>query len=255
MNNVQYTLKGHVAWIIIDRPAVRNAVDYQTALDLRAAVHRSERDDEVWVSVIRGAGDAAFSAGADLKAMAAGGARPVVEPGGFAGITRLARTKPLVAAVNGVALGGGFELALACDLVVAVADATFALLETRRGIIAAGGALVHLARQLPHALAADLAIAGRALSAAEAQAYGLVNRVAERPLFDAAVDKLLADIQLGAPLAVRESLQVLEQSRYLDLATSWQVSNAAADRIRGTADAREGPRAFVERRRPTWAAR
>ena len=254
-NKVRYETWHHTAWITIDRPDVRNAIDHETALLLRDAVVRSEDDDDVWVSVVTGAGDDVFCAGADLKAMAASGPRPVVDPGGFAGITRLDRSKPLVAAVNGPALGGGFEIALACDLVVASERARFALLETRRGIIAAGGALVHLARQLPHAVAVELAVAGRSLSAREALAFGLVNRVVAHDEVDVAVREMVDAVTAGAPLAVRESLAVLRMARYSDLDASWSESDAAATRVRATEDAKEGPTAFVQRREPAWSAR
>ena len=253
--SVRYEVDGRVATFTLDRPEQRNAVDPDLAEALGEAVAAFEADPEVWVGILTGAGPN-FCAGADLKALAAGrGSELATEQGGFAGWVRFPRTKPVIAAVTGFALAGGTELVLACDLVVAAPDSAFGLPEVTRGIIAAAGGLFRLPRVLPPARAAELVLTGERLGAEEAHRLGMVNHLvpAEQVLGKA---REIADrICANAPLAVRESLAILRDAYEIDEPEGWRRSAEAMDRIRQSEDAKEGPRAFAEKRSPRWTGR
>ena len=253
--SVRYEVDGRVATFTLDRPEQRNAVDPDLAEALGEAVAAFEADPEVWVGILTGAGPN-FCAGADLKALAAGrGSELATEQGGFAGWVRFPRTKPVIAAVTGFALAGGTELVLACDLVVAAPDSAFGLPEVTRGIIAAAGGLFRLPRVLPPARAAELVLTGERLGAEEAHRLGMVNHLvpAEQVLGKA---REIADrICANAPLAVRESLAILRDAYEIDEPEGWRRSAEAMDRIRQSEDAKEGPRAFAEKRAPRWTGR
>lgn len=255
MSAVRYDVDGKVATVTIDRPEQRNAVSPEVATGLTEAMDRFEADDEVWVAILTGAGPL-FSAGADLKAMAAGrSAELATEKGGFAGFVRYPRTKPVIAAVRGFALAGGTELVLACDVVVASRDAVFGLPEVTRGIVAAAGGLFRLPRVIPPARARELIMTGERLGAEEAHRLGLVNHVVDPdevlPTARGIADRVCAN----APLAVRESLALARAALEIDEEEGWRRSAEAGARIRATADAREGPRAFAEKRPPVWTGR
>lgn len=252
---VLYEVDGRVATITLNRPKQRNAVSPELAAALGAAITRFEEDPEVWVAILTGAGGI-FSAGADLKAIAAGRANELsVAPGGFAGYVRYPRTKPVIAAVRGFALAGGTELVLASDLVVAATDTFFGLPEVTRGIVAAAGGLFRLPRVLPRARALELIATGDRLPAEEALRHGMVNAVVAPddvlPTARALADKICAN----APLAVRESLVLARRAAELTEDEAWRISDEARARIAATDDAKEGPRAFAEKRDPVWKGR
>ncbi len=252
---VLYDVDGRVATFTLNRPDQRNAVDPGLAAALGDAVARFEADPEVWVGILTGAG-ANFCAGADLKAMAAGLSVDMATPeGGFGGWVRYPRTKPVIAAVRGFALAGGTELVLACDLVVAAEDATFGLPEVTRGIVAAAGGLFRLPRAIPPARARELVLTGDRLGAPEAHRLGLVNRLV--PADDVLTEaRALADrICQNAPVAVRESLAVLRAAAELTEDEAWARSADAMQRARQSEDAKEGPRAFAQKRPPRWTGR
>lgn len=250
---IELDIADGVAVVTIRRPELRNAIDHATAGAIAATLDRCEDDAAVRAVVIRGEGETAFSAGADLKALAAGGPRPVHDEHGFAGVARYPRTKPLIAAVNGFALGGGFEIVLACDLAVAADHATFGLPEVRRGLIPSGGGLVRLARALPPAVAAELALTTRRITAAEARELGLVNRVVPAAELMPTVRAMASEIAQGSPHAVAQALRVLRIARWSpDESSAWWASEQGAAAVRASGDAAEGARAFVERRAPRW---
>jgi crotonobetainyl-CoA hydratase len=244
----------------LDRPPA-NAVDVATSHALYEAFRRLEQDPALRVGVLTGAGTRFFSAGWDLKAAQAGEAVDADHgPGGFAGLTELySRTKPVVAAVNGLALGGGFELALASDLVVAAEHAELGLPEVTLGLVADSGGLLRLPRRLPPAVATELLLTGRRMGAAEALRWGLVNRVLPAGrLLDGAVD-LAGQVRAAAPLAVAAVLEVLRETESLGVEAGFALMRsgelAAYRRMLASADAEEGPRAFAERRPPRWTGR
>ena len=253
---VRVEINGHVAVVTIDRPQARNAIDPETSQELNDAFVRLEADDDVWVSVITGAGDV-FCAGADLKAMAAGREQEMADarPYGFGGLVRPGRDKPVIGAANGHALAGGLELLLACDLVVAAEGAQFGLPEVSRGIIAGAGGVWRLAQQIPHRRAMELVLTGDRLDAAEALQFGLVNRVVPRAEVLPTALALAARICENAPVAVRESRRITAAAPGLSDAEGWRLVDDAWARIWKTEDAREGPRAFAEKRPPEWKGR
>ena len=250
------TLAGHVALVTLNRPAARNAIDGAVAVQLEAVVDATECDPQVWAVVLTGAGSGVFSAGADLKAIAAGQAEQLfTERGGFGGFVDAPRTKPWIAAVNGKALAGGFEIVLACDMVVAADDGVFGLPEVSRGLTAAAGGVYRLPRALPRNLALEIILTADTIDAALAHRHGLVNRlVPEARVVDEAL-ALARRITRNAPIAVRESLAVARRSADLDDAALRALSTASRTRIAATEDYHEGPRAFIEKREPRWQGR
>jgi enoyl-CoA hydratase/carnithine racemase len=241
---------GHVMTMTISRPKVRNALDEEVAVRIAAAIDDLEVDRELRVGILYGAGGV-FSSGMDLKAFGEG-KLPVVEGRGLAGFAEAPPAKPLIAAVEGYALAGGFEMMLACDLTVAASDASFGIPEVRRGLIAAGGGLIRLPRRIPYALAAELALTGEMIGAGRCAELGLVNRVVEPGTALREAENLAAQIAANAPLAVVATKQVLGLATETDEAKAWRRQEPIADGVSSSADAGEGARAFVEKRKPVW---
>jgi crotonobetainyl-CoA hydratase len=246
--------------VTLDRPSA-NAIDVATSRALHAAFAHLESDADLRVGIVTGAGERFFSAGWDLKAAAAGEAVDADHgPGGFAGLTELfGRSKPVIAAVNGLALGGGLELALAADLMVVADHAELALPEVRVGVVADAGGLLRLPRRLPEAVAREMLLTGRRMPAAEAARWGLANLVVPAAeLMDAALD-LARQVAAGAPLAVAAIQEVLAETDGLDLPAAYACLRSgdltAYSRMLGSEDAVEGPRAFAEKRPPVWRGR
>ena len=244
---------GHVEIVRLNRERARNAIDGATTRALGAIFDELTDDPEVWVVVLTGTGDRAFCAGMDLKAFASGEMGEILTArGGFAGIASRKFPKPLIAAVNGVALAGGFEIVLACDLVVAADHALFGIPEVKRGLAAAGGGLIRLARRAPQAIALELALTGESIDAQRALSYGLVNRVvpAERLMEEAlALANVICD---NAPLAVRTSKELMKRSLDLTEEEAWKLNAELTVPIFTSNDALEGAVAFAEKRPPVW---
>jgi enoyl-CoA hydratase len=242
--------RGHVEILTINRPEARNAINRATAIALGDALDACESDDDVWVVVLTGAGDKAFSAGMDLKAFAAG-EFPITDKG-FGGITQRDFPKPLIAAANGAALAGGFEILISCDMVVAADHAKFGIPEASRGLIAGGGGLIRLPKRIPLAVAYEMALTADPIDARRAYELGLVNRVVPGDqLLDEAV-ALAERIAKNAPLAVRTSKDVMKRSRELTEEQCWQLNTEAFGFIGRSSDAMEGAVAFAEKREPNW---
>ncbi len=242
--------RGHVEILTINRPAARNAINRATAIALSDALDDCETNDDVWVVVLTGADDKAFSAGMDLKAFAAG-EFPITEKG-FAGITQRDFPKPIIAAANGSALAGGFEILISCDMVVAAEHAKFGIPEASRGLIAGGGGLIRLPKRIPLAVAYEMALTADPIDAERAYELGLVNRVVPG---DRVVDEAVAlaeRIAKNAPMAVRTSKDVMKRSRELSEDESWTLNADAFGMIGQSADALEGAIAFAEKREPNW---
>jgi enoyl-CoA hydratase len=249
MSAVRVEPEGDVLVVTIDRPEARNAVDTAVAEGLAAAVDRLDGDEGLRVGVLTGAGGT-FCAGMDLKAFVAG-ERPFVGDRGFAGIVRRPPVKPLIAAVEGWAVAGGFEIALACDLIVAARDARFGIPEVKRGLVAAGGALIRLPRRIPYHLAVELALTGDPIDAERAHAIGLVARLAEPGGAVTAARELAATIAANGPLAVAATKRILTA----DEAGAWERQAEITEPVFASEDAREGARAFAEKRPPVWRGR
>jgi crotonobetainyl-CoA hydratase len=259
---VLVTRDGHVMIITMNRPEARNAVNLATHVGVGMALEEAERDPEIRVVIITGAGDQAFSAGADLKAIMRG--EPLAPKDrtqsawGFAGYCSHHIGKPTIAAVNGLALGGGTEIMLASDLVVASETASFGLPEVKRGIYAGAGGAFRLAAQLPRKIAMEILLTGDPISAQRALELGLVNEVVPQlDVLNAAL-RLAARITPNAPLAVQASKRIalgIVDGKIAQEAASWAQSHADGAVVLRSEDAREGPRAFAEKRAPQWQAR
>jgi crotonobetainyl-CoA hydratase len=248
---------GQTIVITIDRPPA-NAIDVTTSRALHAAFDRLRTDPELRVGIVTGAGDRFFCAGWDLKAAAAGEAIDADHgPGGFAGLTEFFDLgKPVIAAVNGMAYGGGFELVLAADLVVAADHAKFALTEVTLGLVADAGGVLRLPARVPRAIALEYLLTGRPFTATEASRYGLVNRVVPDAGLKSAALELAAAICTAAPLAVAAVLEIVRATAGTDPESGFELMRTgdlpAYRAMLGSADAREGARAFTEGRRPVW---
>ena len=251
---VNFEVRDRIAIITLNRPEARNAVSQQLAEDLEAAIDRLEADDALWIGILCGNGPA-FCAGADLKAIASGEARLTTKRGGFAGLVRRVRTKPLIAAVEGPAVAGGTEIVLSCDLVVASTTARFGLPEVKRSLVANAGGLFRLPRALPINLAMEMALTGDDLDAEVAHRHGLVNRLVQPGYALAAAVELAEAVNANAPLAVRASRRVVLAARLLEDDEAFEVAANATREVFRTEDFREGPRAFVEKRSPIWTGR
>jgi len=244
--------RGHVLVITLNRPAARNAVSPGVARGVEAAIDELENDESLRAGVLRGNGKV-FSAGADLKEIAKGnGDQLRTERGGFGGLVRRARTKPLIAAVHADAFAGGFELAIACDFIVAGESIRFGLPEVKRSLVALAGGLVHLPRLIGEKMALELALLGEPIPAARLHGAGLISRlVPSDAVFDAAMD-MAETICANGPLAVKASRQIIIDGRDQATEERWDHSYNLGMPVFASDDAREGPKAFIEKRAPVW---
>ncbi len=239
---------GRVAVIRIERPAKRNAIDRVTTAELDDALNDLQDNPGYWVGVLTGTADV-FCAGTDIMSGPGG----PTQRGGEYGVIRRKHTKPLIAAVEGLALGGGFEIAMSCDLVVASRTAEFGLPETRRGLVANSGALLRAMRCLPVNLARELLITGARLDAQRAHEIGFVNRLAEPGHAVTVALKLAEEICASSPASVRSTLQALDEQWVAADAVGWEATARAVERIQAGPDVKEGLAAFAEKREPHWA--
>jgi enoyl-CoA hydratase/carnithine racemase len=257
--NVLFQPRDHLAYITLNRPERRNAIDPQTSYELLQAFTAFKDDDDLWVAIVTGAGDQAFSAGADLVAMAqafAGGSQTEFMKTPFAGITRgFECWKPIIAAINGYCLAGGLELALSCDIRIAASHATFGLPEPKRAIIPGAGGTQRLPRAVPLAFAMELLLTGERFDAETALRFGLVSRVvpAER-LLDTANEIAEKILECG-PLAVRSVKQAALQGLNMTLEEGLKLESQLVGLVFRSEDAREGPTAFAEKRKPHYKGR
>jgi enoyl-CoA hydratase len=253
MSEVRVERQEAVLVVTIDRPAVKNAINTAAAQLIGAAMDRLDEDATLFVGVITGAGGV-FSAGMDLKAFLAG-EKPHVPGRGFAGIVERPPSTPLIAAVEGPALAGGFEIALACDLIVAGEGAAFGLPEVKRGLIAGGGGLLRLPRKAGLPKATEWALTGDRIPAAEAHAAGVVNRLVPDGQALPAALELAEKIAANAPLAVQATRRILTEGQEWPAAEAFARQWEVYAPVRESEDAEEGARAFTEKRAPVWRAR
>lgn len=258
---VLFETRGRVAYITLNRPEVLNAINPPLGAALTDAVYRFRDDPELWVAILTGAGDRAFSAGADLKwraehedqarssQLGSGVSRPGLNSPDFT------CWKPIIAAVNGYAVGGGLEIALSCDVIVAAEHAQFGLPEPRRGLMADFGGVARLTRHVPLKMAMGMILTGKFIDAAEAHRIGLVNEVTPKEKLLPAADRWAAEILECSPLAVQASKQAALQGLGWPLDVAMTRNYGLHQRLRASEDFVEGPRAFAEKRKPVWKGR
>ena len=252
---IRYEKRNHVAYVTINRPEVMNALHPPANDELARVWDDFAADADSWVAILTGTGEKAFSAGNDLKYTALHGV-PRMPKGGFGGIVaRQDLVKPLIAAVNGFALGGGLEIALACDIIVAAEHARLGLPEPRVGLMAAAGGVHRLPRHIPLKIAMGLMLTGRHLTAPEAARLGLVNEVVPGSDLMAAAERWASSIAECSPLAVQATKQCAMEGLGKPLAEAMSTPYPAMAKLFSSEDAVEGPRAFAEKRKPVWRGR
>lgn len=256
---IQYEKRGRIAYLTIHRPEVMNALHPAANAEMARAWEDYEGDDGCWVAIVTGSGERAFCAGADLRHRnESGGGTSLGTPRGFGGLTnpRYAQCwKPIIAAVNGYALGGGFELALACDIIVAAEHAQFGLPEPKRGLVAGAGGVHRLPRQMPLKLAMGYLLTGRHMSAQEALRWGIVNEVVPLSELMATAERWAQEILECAPISVRATKQATMLGLERSLEEAYNTEFSWWPRVYASEDAAEGVRAFVEKRKPLWQGR
>lgn len=256
---IRLSIEGHVARVTIDRPEVLNALDAEATAALEEIWQQMEARHDIRAIVLTGAGERAFCAGADMRA---GGERTGLEywahahPTGFGGLSlRTSLDIPIIARVNGHALGGGLEMMLGCDIVVAASTATFGLPEPRVGRLPLDGGMVLLQRQIGHRAAMGMLLTGKRISAAEAVANGLINEAVARDELDAAVERWLADILACAPLSLRAIKQTVRRTAQITPQEAQALRLPALVACLASDDGEEGVRAFRDKRPPVWSGR
>lgn len=249
-HEVLFAFENGIATITINRPEARNSINQAVSEGIAAALREVERNAAIRVAILTGAGGN-FCAGMDLKAFL-NGEQVKIEGMGFAGIIEAKVTKPLIAAVEGFAVAGGFEIALACDLIVASQVARFGLPEVKRGLVANAGGLVRLPRQLPHRIVMELLLTGRIVEAERLAGYGLFNQLT--PVGEALerATELASEIVANGPLAVAASKRVVMEAQNWDTTQMFNRQNEITRAVIQSADAREGAAAFTEKRPPIW---
>ncbi len=252
-NYVKFEKKGKLVWITINRPEVLNALHPPANEELDHAFDVFQNDPDLWVAIITGAGEKAFCVGNDLKFQAKeGGGKVVMPKGGFGGITRRFDCfKPVIAAVNGIALGGGFEIVLASDIVISAQHGFFGLPEPRVGMIPRTG-LHRLIRQIPYHLAKSIILTGRKISAVEAQTVGIVSEVVPLGKLKSAAEEWAEEILQCSPLAIRACKQAIQMGLKQNLEAALGLTYPLEEIMKESEDYQEGPRAFVEKRKPQW---
>jgi enoyl-CoA hydratase/carnithine racemase len=259
--NILYDKRGHIAYVTINRPDRRNAIDPATSGEMKTAFEAFKADDDAWVAVLTGAGDQSFSAGADLLAMSqmlsgGGGDSGVMTGAPFGGITRNFECwKPIIAAINGYCLAGGLEVALSCDIRIAAEHATFGLPEPKRAIIPGATGTQRIPRAVPLAFAMELLLTGERYDAKTALQFGLVSRVVPASELMATANELAGKILECGPLAVQAIKQAAYQGLSMAFVDGVKLEAQLAGKIFSTEDAREGPRAFAEKRKPEYRGR
>lgn len=249
-NEVIVAVEDGVMLITINRPEAKNSVNLAVAKGVAAAMEELDSNDEIRAAILTGA-EGTFCSGMDLKAFVTG-ELPIIEGRGFAGLVEAPPRKPLIAAVEGFALAGGFELAISCDMIVSAGNAKFGIPEVKRGLVAGAGGLLKLPRQIPRRVAMELALTGDAIDAQRAHDLGLINRVVEAGTALAAARELADKIAANGPMAVLASKQIMNESEEWSSEDMFKKQNDIALPVFASKDAIEGATAFAEKRPPQW---
>lgn len=246
-------VEDHIAVVTLNRPRERNTINGELTLALNAAARTIERDRAIRVAVLTGAGSDFFCAGADVKVLAAGQSASIfTADGNLAGFVRVERSKPWIAALNGRALGGGCEIALTCDMIVASEEVSFTMPEVKRGLAPTSGGAFRLPRALPRAIALEVMTTGLPLSAERAFRYGLINRLVPREKVLEEALQLARDIAVNSPSGVRAALKMARDAHGRSESELWDLSARTRLDIYESPDCKEGPRAFLEKRPAVW---
>ena len=252
---VKYEKAGHIAKITFNRPEVMNALHEPCHAEMEQIWADFIADDGLWVAILTGAGEKAFCAGNDLKATATGGV-PKLPATGFAAITsRFDLAKPVIAAVNGFALGGGFEIALSCDIIIAAEHARFGLPEPKVGLMAAAGGVHRFPRQVPLKIAMGYMLTGRHMMAAEAHRWGVVNEVVPAAQLMATAERWAGEIAECSPLSVRTTKRVTMENLHRSVEDAMRSGAPLERELFRSEDSKEGPIAFAQKRKPNWKGR
>ncbi|PJX26011.1 enoyl-CoA hydratase [Advenella sp. S44] len=251
---IKSEIRGRILILTINRPEARNAITYDTSFALADALGRLDADDNLTVGILRGEGNT-FCSGMDLKEFARTQRRAVVPGRGLGGLAEAPPAKPLIAAVEGYALAGGFELVLACDLIVAANNASFGLPEVKRGLVPGSGGMLRLPRRLPYHVAMEALLTGDMIAAKRAHELGLVNDLVEPGTALEAALKLADKIAANGPLAVRTAKQIVAESQDWRTNDMFALQNPRMAHIFSSEDAKEGATAFAEKRPPVWKGR
>jgi enoyl-CoA hydratase/carnithine racemase len=255
---VRYEKKERIAYVTLNRPEVLNALHPPTLAELEAIWMDFINDDNVWVAILTGAGDRAFCAGTDLKYRTTEADESALRKPTKSHSSILDQCwKPIIAAVNGYAVGGGLELALCCDIIIAAEDAQFGLPEARRGLLADAGGVVQLPRRVPYHLAMGMILTGKLIPASEAARVGIVNEVVAKADLMAAAERWANEVVTCAPLAIQAAKQVIRKTIDMPVESAMNTIESLSEvrRLRDSEDYSEGPRAFAEKRKPEWKAR
>ncbi|BCX80155.1 enoyl-CoA hydratase-related protein [Campylobacter sp. 19-13652] len=246
------TLKDGILTLKINRPHKRNALNGETSAKMEEILNLAESDTEVRVIIVTGEGEKSFCAGEDLSELSESGECQTITAHGFGGLTNRLSTKPIIAAVNGVAVGGGMEIALACDIVIACEGARFGLPEVKVGLIASTGGLVRMGRELPRKVAMQMCLTGELINAQRAKEIGIINEVVSSESLIPRAVELAGVIAKNAPLSLKFTKQIIHQSGSMSLEDAMRLSDIAYRYIEKTEDGVEGPLAFMQKREPKW---
>jgi len=253
---VLFEVTGNIAWVRLNRPERRNAINGAVTRAMSWICKAVDADDDIRVAILTSATPNMFCAGADLSEVAKGGGADLMnEYGGFGGFVKAPRYTPWIAAVDGAAMGGGLEFAVSCDMIIAAERATFGLPEVKRGLFAAAGGVFRLPRIIPPVAANELIATGDPLTADNALKFAMVNRVVAHEALDDAAQNLAERIAANAPVSVHESLKIAREAAHAEEDKYWALSGEAMMKVMTSEDAKEGPKAFLEKRAPQWSGR